>query len=342
MLRCADPLQRACRIGALVNRRPVPHLVQRKRAIRINGHRKPVQIRGRVSPDHKIDHPAGVVEDHHPTFGRRSPKDVVFGGVGSVGNLPGLQGVGKTPQRRMNVVDLVVLSVIGRHHPTGRVDRLLRNVLNLEKVGRSRSRLGNQDLGQFDRASPTRIVETETLPTGRQGLGGRHQIPKIFPGGNRKQSRISVDPVRNVVKLLGIFRSKLVGHGIPVRFHQGQVFAVAVQFEIRMQFAPRVVPILARGKHQQVIVRSEHFRGERPLGRIALVVGQPPAIRVDRIVARVVNLDPVGRIAVLVQPRADVGGHELADLQRVAGQQTARFQLLEGQSSRSAPLRAAG
>jgi hypothetical protein len=98
---------------------------------------------------------------------------------------------------------------------------------------------------------------------------------------------------------------------------QAEVLAVAVQFEIGMQWTGRVLPVLLGGKHDQVGIGPERHGRELPLGQVIGLIGQEPAVQVHGARSRVVDLDPIGFVPVLVIEPIVVDRHELADQEQI-------------------------
>ena len=71
--------------------------------------------------------------------------------------------------------------------------------------------------------------------------------------------------------------------------------------------------ILAGSKDQQKSFGGQIHAGKPPLGQLSGIVGQRPVEEIYRGAAAVIDLDPIGRIAILVQQGLSVAGHEFGD-----------------------------
>ena len=52
-------------------------------------------------------------------------------------------------------------------------------------------------------------------------------------------------------------------------------------------------PIFPGSEHQQVLPRQQFDSGEKPLAEISRVIGEAPAIEIDRRRSLVLDLDPI-------------------------------------------------
>ncbi len=80
----------------------------------------------------------------------------------------------------MHVVDVVVVGIICRHHPAGRIERGVGEVLDLEVIGRAGAGLGDQHgQDQHRRGGPAVVVKVRIPPVGAQVRAGGF----VFPTG---------------------------------------------------------------------------------------------------------------------------------------------------------------
>ena len=102
--------------------------------------------------------------------------------------------------------------------------------------------------------------------------------------------------------------------------------------------AGRIDLVAARCKDHQILAWLKHRRGgESPLCRLVDLVGQIVALQIDRLVATVVDFDPVARVTEPVIEGRGVGGHELREY-KIRRQQPAGFEPLAGQSRAGNPV----
>ena len=71
--------------------------------------------------------------------------------------------------------------------------------------------------------------------------------------------------------------------------------------------------VLARAENNAVFAGRECQRRDLPLAGLLLTVGQPAAGELGTLRARVIQLDPIGEIAVRVRDRGFVGGLQLTE-----------------------------
>ena len=139
----------------------------------------------------------------------------------------------------------------------------------------------------------------------------------------------------------GNSRGVLVRDGRAVGPNQGEVLAVVVELEVRVQRRGRNDAVLLRREDHEIAVRRERVVWKPPLRQRVVVIGQIPAVEVDRGDRRVVDLDPIGVIPVVVGQAGLVDRQELGDQKRPGGQQHPRLQRLVEQPPRRAPPRGA-
>ncbi len=102
----------------------------------------------------------------------------------------------------------------------------------------------------------------------------------------------------------------------------------------RQQVALRL-PILARCKDQQILIRLDEGARKLPLVEIFERIGQSPARQVDPLGPRIVDFNPVGRLVIGVLQDRAIRRHQFGDRQ-VAGEQFAAFERLDSQ--RTTPI----
>ena len=118
----------------------------------------------------------------------------------------------------------------------------------------------------------------------------------------------------------------VVGNGIDhLAQHVAQEhrFALGAQTEVRVQVAGGIGTVFAGGEHDQIFARL-HRRalGEAPLHAIVRIVGQRVVRQIDHAAGAVIQLDPVGVVAVLIGDAGEIGGHDFVDDQAVGGRHT--------------------
>ena len=127
----------------------------------------------------------------------------------------------------------------------------------------------------------------------------------------------------------GIRREQVVGDHVdhsPLNIRQDDGFAVGTQLEAGVRPAPfRRGAVLFRGEDDEIAVRLDHTAlREAPLDELIRAVAERVVGKVDRLIGRVADLDPVGVIAVFVLERGDGGRADFVDDQRAALQHRAR------------------
>ena len=136
----------------------------------------------------------------------------------------------------------------------------------------------------------------------------------------------------------GKLRRELRGDALSVRRHQGKIFAGAVQLEVRVQRLGRIGAVLIRGEHQHVITGREDLCRKRPLIQVVGIIAEMPAVEIDALRCGIVNLDPIGKVAVFisqrVRPAAVVDRQQLANHQPAVEHQP-RFEPLAGGAKRA-------
>ena len=208
----------------------------------------------------------------------------------------------------------------------------------VERLGKLRPRLIADPRYRRRCAAEGRVVEADFGPVGSPRIVAirRNPIANRITRGHESFDVLS-QTVGNIGELLRIEVVRM-GDG-SARFDQRQVFAVAVELEVRVQLGIRIGAVVTRGKHQHVTTRLHGNVGKGPASEIRCVVGQVPSVEVQRPSGRVVDLDPIRGVAVLVSQRAVVARHQLAD-HRPDGQQGSLLQRFE--AKRPAPRVSAG
>src|SRR5439155_26446350 len=98
-----------------------------------------------------------------------------------------------------------------------------------------------------------------------------------------------------------------------VRRHQRQVLAIRRELEIRVQPARRIKAIFSRGEDDQISAGVQRHGGKCPLGKVRCVVREMVTCQRDRGGVRILNLNPIGKLNVLVGQRGPIRSHELGD-----------------------------
>jgi len=161
--------------------------------------------------------------------------------------------------------------------------------------------------------APARSREVGQRPRGVvRGIGRDAIDDRGIAGDERRVADQHLDAVGDIGKLRRELRRELRGDGA-VRVRQREVFAGGVELEVRVQRRARHAAVLARGEHDHEAAGGEVGRGEEPLRGIARAVAQSPVEQVDAGARRVLDLDPVGGVAILVIQRLGVARHELGD-----------------------------
>jgi len=201
--------------------------------------------------------------------------------------------------------------------PPGRAFRDERDVL----VGDAQAKA---DAGRG--GGPCAVIESVLGPRGAERAIGRNEVRGVI--ALRDEIGLALHVVHHTEgDVLDLRAEVVLGDDIArvgVGPDEGQVLAVGIEFEVGVKVVGMggVAARQTRGEDDQVIARAEGAGGERPLTQVLGVVGQVPALQVDRRDGGVVDLDPVpvgvgiGRI-----PRLVVVGHELGDQGRTVEQQ---------------------
>ena len=124
-----------------------------------------------------------------------------------------------------------------------------------------------------------------------------------------------IAPVRDVGVLLRKFGLKGVGWTRQIiGSEQPQIFAPRKELEVGVQLGRGVGPaVFARGEHHQIAVGGQGAGRKAPFVGMVRVIGQGPTGQVDGDIARIVELDPVGRVAIFILQAEFVGRQEFVD-----------------------------
>jgi hypothetical protein len=172
---------------------------------------------------------------------------------------------------------------------------------------------------------PRRVIEVgagpggaEAAVRGDEGAGGGGGGDELGDG------LVDVDAVGDVGDLLGVV--VLGEDGDAPGCDEAHVAACAGEVEIGMEGGAQGDAVLAIGEDGQVAAGGDdRAGGEVPLAQVRGVVGEGVAAEVDIGRAGVVELDPVGVVAVLVEQAIVVQREELAD-DRGGSQEVARLE----------------
>jgi len=133
------------------------------------------------------------------------------------------------------------------------------------------------------------------------------------------RAQVGGDAVGNVGHLWREGWRERVSDRHPVRLDQAEELTTRRQREIGVQVSAGidvVVDRLVRGKHDEIPARRDDHCRKLPLVEIVRPVREVPAGEIDVAGAEIVDLDPVGVVAVTVVEGRIVAGHELGDQQR--------------------------
>ena len=117
-------------------------------------------------------------------------------------------------------------------------------------------------------------------------------------------------PIRLVLKLRWIDRPKLAQQRHAIRRDQRQVATGRRQSEIRMQLARWIRAIFVGCEHDEIVAGLDGDCGELPTAEVGGIVAQEIPIEIHRERIWVVDLDPIGKFAILICQAGIVGGHE--------------------------------
>ena len=185
-----------------------------------------------------------------------------------------------------------------------------------------------------DGARPRRIVVGRRGPH-RRRRRRRHGPARNGerPGGGVIDQRLDHErrAITDVGRLCGEGGRELANHVARV-VPQRQIFTTGGQLEIGVQFVAGYRAVFVAGEYDHRLAGRQHGGRERPMIDAGVVVGQLPTAQVDVGGGRVVNLDPVRRIAVLVAEPAGIGGHEFGN-DGSGGHHPAAFKHLRDQTA---------
>ena len=103
-------------------------------------------------------------------------------------------------------------------------------------------------------------------------------------------------------------------HQLPVRIRQTDRFPTARQLEIGVQLVVFPDKIFVRGKNNDSAIRRQDCRERHlPLGRIAEIVREVPALQVDILRTAIVDFEKVGSVVVEVSVSVVVTGEYFAN-----------------------------
>lgn len=94
---------------------------------------------------------------------------------------------------------------------------------------------------------------------------------------------------------------------------KGEKFARGIEGKIGVERTIRFSPVLAGGEDEKEGLRLEDSVGKRPLVRLLRIIGETVSLEVDGLVSEIVDLDPVGKITVLVGGKAVIVRQEFTD-----------------------------
>ncbi len=142
------------------------------------------------------------------------------------------------------------------------------------------------------------------LPVGRTG-GRRREVTPLAR---------CVSTERVITPLLRVLRREHIHSDAgELVVEEAEKFTGPTELEIRVQLPGRITAVLGRGEDQQIPAGREGHLRQRPLTRLALIIGQRPAGEVGRGGAPIMQLDPVSAFAVFIRESGDVRGEELVD-----------------------------
>ena len=255
----------------------------------------------RIVGDRRVEHPLRRVRHGHRALAR-----AVQGSVAGQAGAP--SGVGTESHARKPSVPAASAPIPDQ----GRISR----VVEVPESEQSGAGLGLVEAQPCVSGGPSRIIELAALiPAGSHGRRRGNQDTRRGPGGHeRTRGQTPAGPERDVgpLRLVAV----LAGHGDAVGSHQRRVAPRGRQGEVRMEWSSGVRAILARREYQQPSVGREIPFRETPSGESERGVGQEPPGQVHRRGSGVVDLDPIGRIAVFVPQTAGVAREAFADDRR--------------------------
>ena len=111
-------------------------------------------------------------------------------------------------------------------------------------------------------------------------------------------------------------RLEQAGDRRPVWLDQREISAATIEREVGVQRRIGTRAVFSRGENYQPRICLECHVRKLPQIQIGGRVGQVPAGQIRWRVARVVNLDPVGRFAIVIAQRTTGHGHKFADDRR--------------------------
>ena len=207
----------------------------------------------------------------------------------------------------------------GGQLPAGHIDRLRADILELDPF-----------IGiQFRRRVIHNLVDHKLArQIRRAGCGRRKKVGLQI---------VHPQPIRAIGGLNRTRRGEFGHDGRTIRLHQRQILAVVRESKIRVQRLARNTAVLVRRPHEQKAARRDRRGRELPFGQGKLVVGEIPVGQVAQACAWIVDFDPVTELAVVVDDRVGVLGHEFVDPRRGGDQAGGREA-----AGRGGPCRACG
>src|SRR5690606_22265034 len=102
----------------------------------------------------------------------------------------------------------------------------------------------------------------------------------------------------------GIAREVVVDDGRAVAAGEREILAVSLEAKARVELARGISPVLPRSEDEDAGARRERELGTLPTRRIGGGIGEVEAAEIEVLEGAILDLDPVRRIAVLVEDRA--------------------------------------
>ncbi len=86
----------------------------------------------------------------------------------------------------------------------------------------------------------------------------------------------------------------------------------------------RLLAVLAVGEDEHPALRPDRDLREEPFSGRPLFIAQSPVGEIDGGVVRIIDFEPVGKIALLIGNKGVVGGHDLVDADGLGGRKTGK------------------
>jgi len=154
-----------------------------------------------------------------------------------------------------------------------------------------------------DTIGPTQpgiVVEIVGRPVAAQGSGRNKDFGQAVTGNEIGRTYVLPQAIGNIRKLFGICRRKLSGNRDTVRPHQSEILAATIKTKAGVKRQACHGPVFARSEHNQETFGGDVRAGKSPLGQVGRVIGEIPAAEIHGCCAAIVELDPVGVSAVLI------------------------------------------